>query len=116
MRTRIFAFLILLFWLPLTQLNSQNLIADPGFENWTGNLPWNPSSLSELPDWYEANGTSDYHNQDPLLQGSNLTGLEDCPLGQGNEWCGLPYEGEGVLGCWKGNGPDGSREWAGTYK
>lgn len=114
MKTRIIAILIIIGWLPFNSINSQNLIADPGFENWTGNLPWNPGSLSELPDWYEANGTSDYHNQSPLLQGSNLTGLENCPTGQGNTWCGLPFEGEGVLGCWKGNGPDGSREWAGT--
>lgn len=92
----------------------QNLIADPGFENWDGSFGWSPGSLSGLYDWYEANGTADYHNQDPMFNGSNLTGLEDCPLGEGNTNCGFPYEGQGVLGCWKGNGPDGSREWAGT--
>ena len=91
----------------------QNLIPDPGFENWDGTPGWAPGPLSCLAEWYEASGTADYHHQDPMFSGSNLTGLEDCPLGQGNTNCGFPYQGQAVLGCWKGNGPDGNREWAG---
>lgn len=91
----------------------QNLIADPGFEIWDGSTGSPPNTLQALSNWYEANGTADHHHQD-IVGGSNLTALEDCPLGEGNTWCGFPQEGSGVLGCWKGNGPDGTREWAGT--
>ncbi|MCB0639792.1 MAG: gliding motility-associated C-terminal domain-containing protein [Lewinella sp.] len=91
----------------------QNLIADPGFEIWDGNQGFSPFTLAPLTYWYTANGTADHHHVD-IMSGSNLTGLEPCPLGEGNTWCGYPYEGGGVLGCWKGNGPDGSKEWAGT--
>lgn len=106
----IFSIIILLSLFGTAQ--GQNLIADPGFENWNGSYGWDPGSLSGLNDWYEANGTADYHHQ--LIPGSNLTALEDCPTGQGQEQCGVPYEGQAVLGCYKGNGPDGSKEWAGT--
>ncbi len=92
---------------------SQNLIADPGFEIWDGTSGQNPLTLSGLTHWYTANGTADHHHVDNE-NGSNLTGLEPCPLGEGNTWCGFPYEGGGVLGVWKGNGPDGSKEWGGT--
>lgn len=92
---------------------SQNLIADPGFEIWDGTSGQSPNTLSGLTHWYSANGTADHHHVD-IEFGSNLTGLEPCPLGEGNTWCGFPYEGGGVLGVWKGNGPDGSKEWGGT--
>ncbi|WP_020567229.1 T9SS type B sorting domain-containing protein [Neolewinella persica] len=92
--------------------NTQNLIPDPGFELWNVVYPATPNTLSSLNYWYNSNGTSDYHHQQHP-PGSNLTSLEDCPTGEGNSECGTPYEGQGVLGCWKGNGADGSREWAG---
>lgn len=93
-------------------LHSQNMIADPGFEDWDGTIGPNPNTLGGLTYWYNANGTPDHHHQlNP--PGSNLTSLQNCPTGNGNTWCGEPWEGQGVLGCWKGNGPDGSREWAG---
>jgi gliding motility-associated-like protein len=104
--------LILVFSFASTTIG-QNLIPDPGFENWDGTPGWAPGPLSCLAEWYEASGTADYHHQDPMFSGSNLTGLEDCPLAQGNTNCGFPYQGQAVLGCWKGNGPDGNREWAG---
>ena len=70
------------------------------------------SPLTPLTFWYNANGTSDHHHQlNPA--GSNLSSLENCPTGQGNTECGFPFEGQGVLGCWKGNGADGNKEWAG---
>lgn len=92
---------------------SQNLIADPGFEIWDGTVGNPPNTLSPLTHWYEANGTPDHHHQDNPA-GSNLTSLLPCPTGNGNTECGYPHSGKGVLGCWKGNGPDGSKEWAGT--
>jgi gliding motility-associated-like protein len=115
MITRIHQFILVFtgLFIAIGATNAQNLIVDPGFEDWDGTFGWNPGSLSGLIDWYEANGTADYHNQDPMFNGSNLTGLEDCPLGEGNSNCGFPHEGAAVLGCYKGNGPDGSREWAG---
>ncbi|MCB9278246.1 MAG: gliding motility-associated C-terminal domain-containing protein [Lewinellaceae bacterium] len=107
-----FCFLFL-FLLSGGQAYSQNLIADPGIEIWDGTTGTSPHTLGSLQHWYEANGTPDYHNTD-IMSGSNLTGLQPCPTGEGNTWCGYPHEGKGVLGCWKGNGPDGTREWAGT--
>lgn len=95
-------------------LLGQNLVPDPGFEIWDGNAGVPPYTLASLQHWYTANGTADHHHVD-IEGGSNLTGLDpDCPTGQGHTWCGFPYEGGGVLGCWKGNGPDGSKEWGGT--
>ncbi|KAA3621461.1 MAG: PKD domain-containing protein [Bacteroidetes bacterium] len=100
------------FGIATLNIQAQNLIQNPGFEEWDGNAGSPPNTLAPLTHWYEANGTPDHHHvgNNP---GSNLTGLEDCPLGEGNTWCGTALEGEGVLGCWKGNGPDGSREWGG---
>lgn len=91
---------------------AQNLIPDPGFEDWDGTIGPNPNTLGGLTYWYNANGTPDHHH---VLNppGNNLTSLTDCPTGNGNTDCGQAYEGQGVLGCWKGNGPDGSREWGG---
>ncbi len=92
---------------------SQNLIPDPGFEAWNGTIGSNPNTLGAMTYWYNANGTPDHHHQlNP--PGSNLTSLLPCPKGTGDYACGEPYEGQGVLGCWKGNGTDGTREWAGT--
>ena len=92
---------------------AQELIADPGFEDWDGSVGVPPNTLKPLTHWYNANGTSDHHHQlNP--PGNNLTSLEPCPTGQGQTQCGTPFAGQGVLGCWKGNGVDGTREWAGT--
>jgi gliding motility-associated-like protein len=92
---------------------AQNLIPDPGFEIWDGTIgPKSKYNGGALTHWYNANGTPDHHHElNP--PGDNLTSLTDCPTGNGNTDCGEAYEGQGVLGCWKGNGPDGSREWAG---
>ncbi len=92
---------------------AQNLIADPGFEDWDGTVGNPPNTMAPLTYWYNANGTPDHHHEDNPA-GSNLTSLLPCPTGNGNTECGVPHSGKGVLGCWKGNGPDGSKEWAGT--
>lgn len=91
---------------------AQNLIPNPGFEDWDGTSGSGAGSLDGLFNWYTANGTSDHHHTS--ISGNNLTGLQPCPLGQGNTDCGYPVAGEAVLGCWKGNGIDGTREWAGV--
>lgn len=98
---------------PIPFAVAQNLIADPGFEDWDGMVGNVPNTLSPLTFWYNANGTPDHHHQDNPA-GSNLTSLLPCPTGNGNTECGTPHSGKGVLGCWKGNGPDGTKEWAGT--
>lgn len=112
MQIRKYLILAVCFLGILTYGKTQNLIQNYSFEEWDGNAGWPPNTLAPLTHWYEANGTPDHHHvgNNP---GSNLTGLEDCPLGQGNTWCGIAHEGQGVLGCWKGNGPDGTREWGG---
>ena len=94
-------------------LQAQNLIADPGFEVWDGTVGSPPETTAPLTHWYNANGTPDHHHVDNP-PGNNLTSLEPCATGQGFTNCGFPYDGGGVLGCWKGNGLDGTREWAGT--
>ena len=91
---------------------AQNLVPDPGFEIWNGMAGTVPATLAPLTFWYNANGTADHHHQQNP-PGSNLTSLQPCPTGQGSTDCGFPYEGQGVLGCWKGNGIDGTREWGG---
>ena len=85
---------------------------DPSFENADLNASTSFDYLGELFDWWSANGTPDHHHQ--LHNGSNLENLIDCPLGNGQLDCGIPFEGQAVLGCWKGNGPTGTREWAAT--
>lgn len=105
--------LLFLTWALCPSLHGQSLIADPGFEVWDGAVGTSPNTLQPLTHWYNANGTPDHHHQlNP--PGSNLTSLEPCPTGQGQTQCGTPFAGQGVLGCWKGNGVDGTREWAGT--
>jgi gliding motility-associated-like protein len=91
---------------------SQNLVTDPGFEASDLTASTSFDYLGELYDWWTANGSPDYHHQ--LHNGSNLENLNDCPLGNGQLDCGIPYEGQAVLGCYKANGVDGSREWAAT--
>lgn len=94
-------------------LVAQNIIPDPGFEDWNGTSGAGGNTLTGMTHWYNASGTSDHHHVD-LNPGSNLTGLNPCPLGDGRTDCGFPVAGGGVMGCWKGNGEDGSKEWAGT--
>jgi gliding motility-associated-like protein len=105
--------LVILVFVVIDTANAQNLISDPGFEDWDNTISPNPSTLGSLTHWYNTNGTADHHHQlNP--PGVNLTSLEDCPTGEGNLQCGMPYEGQAVLGCYKGNGVDGVREWAGV--
>ncbi len=94
-------------------VQGQNLIPDPGFEIWDGTVGNPPNTMAPLTFWYNANGTPDHHHVDNAA-GSNLTSLLPCPTGNGNTECGMPHSGKGVLGCWKGNGTDGTKEWAGT--
>ena len=91
----------------------QNIIPDPGFEEWNGMSGSQANTLTGMTHWYNANGTADLHHID-RNPGNNLTGLNPCPLGQGRTDCGEPIAGKGVLGFFKGNGADGSKEWAGT--
>ncbi len=104
-------FSILFIW-SSQSLVAQNLVPNPSFENWDGTSGSGGNTLDGLDDWYQANGTADHHHTD--FSGNNLIGLSPCPLGQGNTECGMPVTGEAVLGCWKGNGIDGTREWAGV--
>jgi len=92
---------------------TQNLVPDPGFEIYTDGNYSNTEYLGELDFWWTANATPDYHNTNHP-PGSNLTSLEDCPLGNGQTQCGIPFEGEAVLGIYKANDVNGSKEWAGT--
>lgn len=107
--------------LPLASLipaAAQNLVLDPGFENWTGTpgavLPSANMLLPLNPGWYEANGSAD------CVHLNNATGVTPgwlnpgCPLGNGQIQCGTPHNGSGVLGCYKGNGAAGTKEWAAT--
>lgn len=105
----VFSFLIIWRSQPLV---AQNLVPNPSFENWDGTSGAGGNTLDGLDNWYQANGTADHHHTD--FSGNNLIGLSPCPLGQGNTECGYPVTGEAVLGCWKGNGIDGTREWAGV--
>ncbi len=95
----------------LGSATGQNIVTDPGFEGWTGSNGGG-NTLDGMTDWYNANGTADLHHTS-RNPGSNLTGLNPCPLGDGRTDCGFPIAGEGVMGCYKGNGEDGSKEWAG---
>lgn len=111
LRTCLYLILLSAAWVQLPA--QQNLIPDPGFEDWDGTTGF-PATMSGLTHWYNANGTTDHHHVDNGA-GSNLTGLDTtCAVGQGFTNCGFPFAGGGVLGAWKGNGPDGSKEWAGT--
>ncbi|MCR9290395.1 MAG: PKD domain-containing protein [Bacteroidetes bacterium] len=108
-----FKFIFIIFCFCGSLLYAQNLIPDGGFEIWDSSIGSPPNTMSPLNNWYNANGTPDHHHQDNPA-GSNLTSLQPCPTGNGNTDCGFPYEGKAVLGCWKGNGDDGTKEWAGT--
>ncbi|TXF91175.1 T9SS type B sorting domain-containing protein [Neolewinella aurantiaca] len=90
----------------------QNIIADPGFEGWTGSNNGG-NTLDGMTDWYNANGTADLHHTS-RNPGTNLSGLNPCPLGNGRTDCGFPVAGSGVMGAYKANGADGSKEWAGA--
>ena len=47
---------LLVIALPLAT-SAQNLIPDPGFEDWDGTIGENPNTLGGLTHWYNANGT-----------------------------------------------------------
>ena len=92
---------------------AQNIIPDPSFEDWDDNASTLADYLGELYDWMSVNGSPDYHHQDHP-PGSSVFSLEDCPLGTGSNVCGVPYEGSEVLGIYKANGVNGTKEWAGA--
>ena len=102
--------LILLIFLSST-VKAQNIVPDPSFEDWTPGASTFFDQLGELNFWESVNGTCDYHHQQHT-SGVNLEMLEDCPLGNGNLNCGVPVEGEAVVGFWKENSEFGSKEWA----
>lgn len=112
MKRKILSLTFIFFGFCSITLLGQNLIPDPGFEDWDGTIGINPNTLGGLNFWYNANGTPDHHHQDNA-PGSNLTSLEDCPLFLGQTQCGKPYMGKAVLGLYKGNGIIGTKEWAG---
>lgn len=91
---------------------AQNLVPDPGFENWNNTAGgW----LGPLFDYWEANGTPDHHHEaNPI--GNNLTSADpNCTLtGSNFSGCGSVYAGQGCLGFWMGGGGTGTREWAAT--
>jgi gliding motility-associated-like protein len=90
----------------------QNLIADPSFEEGDLNNTSTLDLLSQLDNWWTVHGTPDYHHE--ANTGSNLTQLNNCPLGNGDLDCGVPVEGSGVLGIYKPNDTGGGGEWAAT--
>lgn len=93
-------------------LFSQNIVPDPGFEDWDGTIGQNPNTLGGLNLWYEVNGTPDHHhiNNPP---GNNLTSLDTtCATGSGQNQCGFPCEGLATLGTYKANGESSSKEWS----
>lgn len=95
-----------------TSAFSQNIVPDPGFENWDGTIGQNPNTLGGLNLWYEVHGTPDHHhiNNPP---GNNLTSLDTtCATGMGQNQCGFPCEGLATLGAYKANGVDGTKEWS----
>ena len=110
-----YKFILILFFsfVISSGVNAQNLLPDPGFELWDGTTGWSGNSLAGLDHWNSSNGSPDHHHQDND-PGNTLTALVDCPLGNGDLQCGIPVEGKGVLGCWKGNGDTGTREWGVT--
>ena len=58
-----FLFGIVLSLFALSTGHSQNLVPDPGFEDWNGTIGANPNTLGGLNLWYEVNGTPDHHHQ-----------------------------------------------------
>ncbi len=104
--------LLILLTLLLIKGTSQNLVPDPGFENWNGT---SGNYMAPLFDWDEGNGTPDHHHeQNPI--GSNLTSADpNCVLtNSGFSGCGAVFAGQGCLGAYKANGPTGTKEWAAT--
>lgn len=103
---------LFLFFLTNT-IFAQNLLPDGGFEDWNGTVPTGTEqSLEPLTHWYNVMGSPDHRHENNT--GVNLTQLNDCPQGNGDSACGQPVAGQAVLGCYKANGADGNREWAGT--
>lgn len=92
-------------------VSSQNLVPDPGFENWNGTAGF---YMAPLFDWETAANTPDHHHMlNP--NGSNLTSANPAiPLANsGNSGAGAVYAGGGCLGSYKANG-NGNSEWAST--
>lgn len=115
--------LALALFTSVTFVNSQQLIADPGFENWNGT---SGNYMGPLFDWYENTalpwpasnmGSPDHHHQ-ANPNGSNLTSADPtCTLtGSNFSGCGGVFAGQGCLGIWTETNAsfDGTREVAGT--
>ena len=92
-------------------LSAQNIVPDPSFEDWDPGASTAIDYLGELYNWYSCNGSPDYHHEDHD-PGNILQALVDCPLGNGDVHCGVAYHGEATLGIYKGNGTNGTKEWA----
>jgi len=92
-------------------LSAQNLVPDPGFENWNGTAGF---FMAPLYDWETAANTPDHHH---MLNppGNNLTSADpSIPLtNSGNTGAGAVYAGQGCLGAYKAN-MAGNSEWAST--
>jgi hypothetical protein len=90
----------------------QNLIPDPGFENWTDSVFG--VNMPALEDWFSANGTPDHHSI--YGTGSNLSWCDTTclPNTTGGNDCGAPFKGNSVGGFYRANGRAGSKEWART--
>ncbi len=93
-------------------LYSQNLVPDPGFENWNGT---SGLYMAPLFDWNTAANTPDHHHQSNPI-GNNLTSADPSQplLNNGNTGHGAVYAGLGCLGAYKANGSGGNSEWAST--
>ncbi|MDC1403910.1 gliding motility-associated C-terminal domain-containing protein [Crocinitomicaceae bacterium] len=93
-------------------LYSQNLVPDPGFENWNGTSGF---YMAPLFDWNTAANTPDHHHQSNPI-GNNLTSADPSQplLNNGNTGHGAVYAGLGCLGAYKANGSGGNSEWAST--
>ncbi len=90
---------------------SQNLVPDPGFENWNGA---SGNYMAPLFDWETAANTPDHHHMSNP-PGNNLTSADPTqPLtNSGNSGYGAVYAGGGCLGAYKAN-QGGNSEWAST--
>jgi gliding motility-associated-like protein len=91
--------------------SAQNLVPDPGFENWNGTAGF---FMAPLYDWDNGNPTPDHHHQSNP-PGNNLTSATpSIPLtNSGNTAAGAVYAGLGCVGIYKANNA-GNSEWAST--
>ena len=113
MKIQFILLVILLSFLPYLA-STQNLVPNGGFEEYDNNV--SPGYLDPLNDWFKINGTPDHHHISYNSSGSWLTSVDtSCTDLTGALDCGYPFDGSGVLGLYKANGINGSREWAGCH-